>query len=263
MTNNEPSLPLPYAKGMQSSRLMQIAIVEDHASDREALQACIASSGQLAHLGLYASGEAFLKACGERRFDIAFLDIYLSGKDGLSTARDLRAASRWGKNCAIVFTTSSPEHALEAYGVDAMQYLLKPIDCERVDEILGRCLREIETAQVPTVPIKSRGTLINVPHDDIVLIEADNHNCKVHTIGGLIETGSSMRIDDFAHLLEGQQFLRCHRSYIVNLSHVAKMDGDFIMDDGTKAYIRRGDGPSCEKKWKKWLFTEAIEGLRQ
>ena len=82
---------------------------------------------------------------------------------------------------------------------------------------------------------------IDIPLDHIYYVEVRNHNCLVYTTNDVIETGSKMTIEDFIPLLPLPRFMRCHRSYIVNLSYVQSVGRDFVMKNGHMVYIHRGD----------------------
>ena len=108
---------------------MRVAIVDDNAADRDWLagqvEALLARRGLEGTVFPFSDGEGFLAAARRERFHLAFLDIYMDGRDGLSTAEELRS---FDLDCQLVFSTTSPDHALDGYRVRAVQYLLKPYD---------------------------------------------------------------------------------------------------------------------------------------
>jgi DNA-binding LytR/AlgR family response regulator len=102
--------------------------------------------------------------------------------------------------------------------------------------------------------------MTEILHDHIYYVEVYDHNCLVHTSGGIIETGASMTIEDFVPLLAPPRFLRCHQSYIVNLSYVESIGRDFTMKNGSTVQIRRGDLAKCRNymsELNKWRLLEA------
>ena len=107
------------------------------------------------------------------------------------------------------------------------------------------------------VTLNLRGVLFNIRLDDIIYIETKNHNCLLHTVMGVLETGTTTRMKDLTKILTPPRFLHSHRSYIVNLSHVDKIDRDFYMRGGGVAYIRNSDTTKCIKLYKEWLSLEA------
>ena len=122
---------------------MRIAIVDDIASERETLKKRI--TGQAVRLSLdaaildYTSGPDFLSDARKEHFDLVFLDIYMGNENGMDTANHLR---RFDSDCLLVFTTTSPDHALEGFRVRALHYLVKPYQeadlAALFDEIIKR-----------------------------------------------------------------------------------------------------------------------------
>ena len=235
---------------------MRIAICEDMDKDAEHLCSLIERSGVEAEVTRFESGGAFLASQPAGRFDIVFFDIYMDGMTGVEAARVLREAD---DNCGVVFTTTSEAHRPEAFEVDAEQYLVKPVDKGKLEKVLKKRLTAANRAR-KNCPVNAKGRQIDVPYDNIYYVEVRNHNCLVHTTTGVIETGTTMTIENFVPFLSPPRFMRCHESYIVNLSYVERVGRDFIMKNGGTAYIRRGDLPKCkkyERELDKWRLSEA------
>ena len=111
---------------------MRVAVVDDLRMDVENLRGMLdrrLPSGTF--IDLYASGEAFLAS--QSRYDLIFLDIVMEGMDGIETARQFRARDM---DCLIVFLTSSREYVWEAFPMHAFDYLVKPVEQERLDRVL-------------------------------------------------------------------------------------------------------------------------------
>lgn len=234
--------------------ILRVAICEDISHDAKRVAEYIQLSGFQVNISYFVSGESFVAANPAGKFDIVFFDIYLNSLDGIETARYLRG---YDEDCMIVFTTTSREYALEAFSVNAAQYLVKPVEQPDISKLVKRRVELISYKKVETVVLNLRGTNFEIPVDSIIYIEAKDHNCLVHTTSGVLETGSSMKMSDFKRLLVLPRFLHCHRSYIVNLSYVDLINRDFQMRGGGVAYIRRGDVAKCARAYKSWLLYEA------
>ena len=105
--------------------------------------------------------------------------------------------------------------------------------------------------------IISRGQIMEILPDDIRYIESIDHNCILHTEGGLIETGASMTLKTLAALLPSPQFMRCHNSYLVNLSHVASIGRTFTLKSGEEVQISRAGHLKCKEaayRFKGWAL---------
>ena len=235
---------------------LRIAICEDMDKDAEHLRSLIESSGIAAEITCFESGGAFLSSRPAGRFDLIFFDIYMGEVSGVEAARALREMD---EDCGLVFTTTSEEHRAEAFDVDAQQYLVKPVDRDRLDKTLRKRLSLLMQKR-NICPVNARGQRVEIHHDNIYYVEVYNHNCLVHTSSGVIDTGSTMTIEDFVPLLPPPRFMRCHQSYIVNLSYVESLERDYTMKNGDKVYITRGLLAKCKNYGDyldKWRLAEA------
>jgi len=235
---------------------LRIAICEDMDADAAHLHSLIETSGIAADVSRFESGEAFLASRPVGRFDLIFFDIYMDGMSGLEAARLLREVD---EDCGVVFTTTSEDHRPDAFDVGAEQYLVKPLDREKLDKLLKKRLA-LSRRISKTCQVNVKGQRVDIPLDHIYHVEVRNHNCLIHTISGVIETGSTMTIEDFIPLLPPPRFIRCHRSYIVNLSYVQSVGRDFVMKNGHMVYIRRSDLARCrqyEQELDRWRLAEA------
>lgn len=232
---------------------LTIAICEDLVDDAAALQACIEQSGYPTQTECFTGGEDFLAVFQKGRYHLIFLDIFMGGISGVETAIAIREKD---SRVVVVFTTTSKDFALESYRLNALKYLEKPAKAEDVKDALelARSLREKREAC--TVYVKQN--MMEVPLDTIYFIEVVDHACIIHLEDGTLKT--DMRMDDFASLLPAPRFMRCHRSYIVNLDYVADIDRDFTMKNGEKVYIRGKDIKKMTDEYKRYLIGKTREG---
>ena len=238
---------------------LRIAICEDEKRDVERLASLINESGVTSEVTSFESGEDFLAFRPAGRFDLVFFDINMSGLSGVEAARALREAD---DACAVVFTTSSPDHMPEAFDLGASQYLIKPLQYDKLEKVLKKCLDRKELSQ-KTCLVKTKSGRVNVPLDHIYYVEVIGHDCFAHTAGGVVET-DYMTMQDFECQLQPPRFLRCYKSYIVNLSYVEKIDREyrvFIMKNGHKVYIRRDDVAKCARELDRWRLAETRRDL--
>lgn len=232
---------------------LRVAVCEDSDQDASRLTAMIQKSGIPAVVTLFESGGAFLASLPVGRYDLVFFDIYMKGITGVEAARVLREADT---DCGVIFTTTSQQHMPEAFDVGAEQYLVKPVNSDKLAKALKKRAELTERLQ-KTCSVNVRGRLMEVPLDDILYVEVYNHNCLLHTLTGVVETKSGMSIDDFSQLLPAPRFVRCHKSYMVNMSYVREVKRDFIMQNGHTVYIRRGDVAKYAKELDRWRLYEA------
>ena len=233
---------------------LRIAVCEDLDKDALHLISLIEESGVEAEVTRFKSGGTFLAEQPAGKFDLVFMDIYMGNILGTETAKALREID---DRCGIVFTTTSEDFRSDAFDVGASQYLVKPVDAEKILKVLNRRLPK---RRINVLTLNVKGTPVDVPFDDIVYVEVKNHNCIIHLMDDNIDTGTTMTIENIQRLLPATRFLRCHKSFIVNLSYVVSVDRDFTMKNGDTVYIRRSDLPKC-KRWEreldKWRLDEA------
>lgn len=239
------------------SGILYIAVCEDIELDAQHLCSLIRECPGDMDITRYADGEAFLSDFTGGKYHLVFMDIYMGGMTGMEAARLLREKD---EECALVFTTSSTEHALEAFGVAAAQYLVKPVAPADVRSVLQKRRAALEREEEEVMRVNARGAWMDIPFKEIVYIEVRNHNCLIHTSGGVIETGTTMRLEDFNRLITRPNFLRCHRAFIVNFAFVDRVEQDFIMKNGDIVYIRQTDLKKCARAFKEYLLDLLDKG---
>ena len=190
-------------------------------------------------------------------FHVLVLDVFVPELNGVRCAEIVRERDL---NCEIVFTASAPDYALRSFDVRAAGYLLKPYSLGQVAETLDRCRRKLSD-RLRTLEVTSEREKINLPLCDIISIEIYGRTSIVHTRRRDILTNRSL------NSLEsdlGDPFLRCHRSYIVNMEYVNKLlDTEFVMIDGSEIPIAIDKKIGIKKHYFDWLFQRTWEnGLR-
>ena len=151
--------------------------------------------------------------------DVYLLDIYMPGVSGMSVATELRSA---GVRSPIIFLTSSTEHAVEAFGVDATHYLLKPYRKEQLFEAMNKAVERISThAGEQSIVLKIDGDYTNILLSDLLYCEADGNYQRLFLKNGK-EVYVRITASELYALLDSS-FHRCGRSYMINLNHLSKV----------------------------------------
>lgn len=184
--------------------------------------------------------------------DILFMDVYLQGKLGTETARELR---KMGQDCRIVFLTTSKEHALEAFQVDAVQYLVKPVSDKELFPVLDKVLADMDREQKHHLLLRVDSTIRRIALRDIVYFEAQKKNQCIFLKNGqrmLIR----MTMAKLHEMLSGyEEFTKVGISYIVNLEHIEGLNSqEMIMDNGEKIYLPRGSYKELREKYFNFYF---------
>ena len=167
---------------------------------------------------LFSDGDSLIDAHIKNPFDIILLDIVMPLMNGIDTAAQIRKND---KSVTLVFLTSSPEFAIESYSVHANGYLLKPIDKEK----LYACLDEMYTdirEDTKHILIKDANSIHRIELRSIEYAEAQGKHV-VFTLSNGERIKSSEPFYAYADKLTLQDgFLKCHRSYIVNIFRISK-----------------------------------------
>lgn len=191
------------------------------------------------------------------RWDIAFLDIYMPQLSGVEVARWLKERD---PACALIFSTTSVEHGPTGYDLGVSDYLVKPIAQEDVDSALEWVCR-VRARDLRTLSVQTNWEKREIRLRDIRYIEIQGKVACIHTAGEDISTRRGM--DDLAaELGADKRFFRCHRSYLVNLNYVTRIENrDFVMDGGERLPI--GINNLTAAKWALVESNLALSWERQ
>lgn len=201
--------------------MIRALLVDDEAPARSELRYLLAEHRDVRVVGEAASGAEALELVRELDYDVLFLDVEMPGATGLETAPHVHERS---DPPAIVFVTAHERYAVDAFAVEAFDYLLKPVDPDRLARVVER-LRErtaenvLPPERVPVVGA-SGGTELVDPAE-IHYVQADGDYSRVHTYDRSYLCTSPL--GELEERLAGARFARVHRSYLVNLAKVASV----------------------------------------
>lgn len=208
---------------------------------------------------VYISGEELLAS--DIMPDILLMDIKLPGQNGIKIAEELR---REGKQSQIMFITSYREYVFRAFDVEAVHYILKPVDVKKLFSALHKAVKRAECEKNDrygkrgsdrSVLLTSGGTASRVRVCDIVYCEVFDHQVLIHTRKETIQISGTL--DALQKELD-DNFFRCHRSYLINMDFVTdKEEGAAVMEGGEKVMISRRK----RKEFMKRLLKSCREGV--
>lgn len=235
---------------------MRIAIVEDNRSDRKHLLKLL--NLQLNRLSWHVSvsefdsGGAFLSEAQRKRFDLVFLDIYMENENGIDTAEKLR---RMDRDCLLVFTTASRDHALDGFRVRALHYLVKPCSKEELTVLFDEIGKRLPV-QDPYMEIKTTDGMTRLRLCEILYAEHYRHQIHIYTADGRrLITRRTFR--EFSGTLTDERFFLCSRGVIVNLEHTLDFDGaDFILKNGQRLPVSRSLSKAARLAFGDFLFRK-------
>jgi len=228
-----------YLRLNAGSDFVRIAVCDDMKQDLTALCDYIADylnrMGYIGEVSAFETAEALLDDLSGGFFDLYFLDIYMPGMSGIDVARKIREMDR---DCKLIFITTSADHAMDGYGVQASGYVVKPFDKDRMDKALYTCNELFErAARMIRVPVGKEGH-VDVPLTKIRYAETSGRGSRLHLVGSTMET--RLKLEEVRELLGGDPFLRCHGSFIVNMNYIDEvMAEDFLMEGGGRVPIRK------------------------
>lgn len=200
---------------------MTIYICDDSRSDllrlHHHLQEYLSHLDQAITVEAFLSGEQLLRRYEEavEKPSLIFLDIYMDDPDGMRVAHMLRGRHYKG---GLIFTTSSMEHAMDSYNVDALYYLQKPYDHEDFMNAIRRCSSIFEnTSKLYRVNVQ--GKELQIPLRDILYFEAGRHVTLIHTLTDTISVTKVLSgiCEDFE---QNPEFIKVGRSYLINRLYV-------------------------------------------
>lgn len=237
---------------------MNIAICEDNAADTKIicgyLQEHFNKNGFIGDIHTFTSGEAMLAAFSSGvLFDAVFLDIYMGGMSGIETAKKMRETD---PGFALIYITASDDYARQAYSLRACAYVSKPIHEEEMDIAFAQC-REIFLKSARFIEVLSERQTIRIPLVNILYVEVFNRDAVFHLTAGIVKT--SLPLDEAERKL-GSPFLRCHRSYLINMNFVDRLcEQDILMKNGDSIPMRRRGRSEIRGTYGDFLTTRLFE----
>jgi two-component system, LytTR family, response regulator len=241
--------------------MIRVLIVDDEAPARDKLRRWLGDQPDIALVGESADGLAAAAAILELKPEVVFLDIQMPGMSGLEVAAQLEPAGA----PLLVFVTAFDEHAIKAFDLNAVDYLLKPYDRDRLLKTLAR-IRERHGAAPVTAAIHTAraqtgaSDRLLVPHgEDLQLIdaaaihwlEADDNYVHVHT--GQARYILRRTLADLLIQLGEQRFVRIHKSAAVNLAEIQTLSPLFKGDHEVR--LRSGAVLRLSRRYKDNLFS--------
>lgn len=213
-----------------SERRLDVAVVDDEAPARDELAFLLRQQPGVGRVAQAADADGCLELLAHGAFDAVFLDVRMPRLDGLALARVIGQTAR---PPLVVFVTAYEVHAVEAFGLAAVDYLMKPVRPERLGVTIARLLRARGTAAPQPsathledrIAVIERGQIRLLPVAEIRVAVADGEGAAVHTADGRYHVRQTLH--ELEARLERHGFLRVHRGHLVNLNHVSSIETFF------------------------------------
>ena len=235
--------------------MSKLIIIDDEPLARSIVKEYLQKHPQLEIVAECGDGFEGVKAIQQHQPDLIFLDIQMPKINGFEMLELIEQPPN------VIFTTAFDEFAIKAFEAHAIDYLLKPFNQERFDKAVlkwqeqqqnslpGKTVELLETAsqspsQSQRIVVKNGSKIKIIPVHDIFYLEAADDYVKIHTQEGYFLKNKTM--SHFEQVLDGQQFVRSHRSYIVNVQQITRIDPYekdnhvAILRSGPKVPVSRG-----------------------
>lgn len=234
---------------------MYLAVCDDKKEELDATLSLLdiwqAKHNVSLHYQAFQSAVELLEVAQQERFTLYLLDVMMPGMDGLECAREIR---RFDDVAELVFLSTSPGFAYESYGVRALNYLLKPVEQEKLFALLDQLfLREQKPLEALT--LKTGTTIVRVPYAHISYVEVIGKHLYFHLIDGDVREVTGTLKDYEALLLPRPEFMRVHRSYIVNMLQVEELSSSGLKTfQGNSLPVSRLAYPQLQQDYMALLF---------
>lgn len=236
---------------------IQVVIADDEPLAREALRVYLSGNKAFELVAESKNGQEALTHIHQYQPDLVLLDIEMPEMNGLDVVRKLESS-----NSYVVFITAFEQYAIKAFEENAIDYILKPFDKDRFEKMLERVLdlkrkenlfwkagqaeavKNLNEAQkdqyLKKVTTKQKGLIQFIPVESIVSIESQGAFSKLHVASNF--QISNLSIKQLETLLDPKQFIRIHKSHIVNLDHIQSMEsyfhGEYILHMSNQQNIK-------------------------
>ena len=187
------------------------------------------------------------------RFDILFLDVLMPGVNGIETAQEIR---EYDSAMKIIFLTSSAEYAVESYTVNAYFYQLKPIWPESFYRLMDSVLKECAQEQRRSLILRCKSGITQISLDRLMYCEVQGRTLVFHMQNGeQLESVGSM--DDLSgQLAKYNNFLRAHRSYLVNMEYIKTISKAILMVNQDEIPVPHGKCSEIKNQYLEYAFSK-------
>lgn len=215
---------------------MKIAICDD--DKRELLQirqlvdeflSCDFAESKIEVHNFESSLELIKQLESGKYFDIFILDVVMPGINGMDLAADIKIVDQVAK---IIFLTSSPEFAVESYSVGAFNYLLKPVQKDKLFSVLRKAISDIYSELKKYIIVKTQIGMFKILMHELIYVEVMGRTTFFHQINGVVIESISTISKVEPALLTDKRFIKPHRSYIVNLDYIKNLSQEGITTTG-------------------------------
>lgn len=239
--------------------MLNVAIVDDEAAERQKLRKCldeVARQNQVEFwVDEFSSADAFLVRYGQG-YDLVFMDIeFPHGQSGMEAARALR---RMDSAVVLIFVTNIAQMAVEGYEVDALDFIVKPVDPYAFRLKMTRALSRVARSASDRITVRQDGELHSLQVHLIRYVTVDGHYVVYHSREG--DFSEYLTLSAAEKKLNSLLFCRCDRGCLVNLRYVSAIKKDVCVVDGQELVVARTQRAQFLKAYAEFLGGTRQEG---
>ncbi len=230
---------------------MRIAVCDDCMEDALSLKKILGSH----EVSVYSDADSLLADIENRRmqYDLYLLDIFMEeSMNGIELAGRLRKVQ---EEAAICFISTSDGFYREAYDLYAVQYLIKPVQEEKLKKLLQKVQKRIDYDSEKKLVYSWWGKSGVISYGKICYISSRGHTLSIYCTDGKIQE-SKGKLSDLESQVCGDTFMRCHQSFIVNMYHVEGLSGMSLTVAGKQIPVSRRYYDAVRKRYREILFEE-------
>lgn len=238
-------------------RTLKCIIVDDEPLALDLLESYVKKTPFLELVERFVSPYQAMQYLTENQVDLVFLDIQMPGITGIELSKVIQSGPK------VIFTTAYSQYALEGFKVDAIDYLVKPFNYQEFLKAANKALtwfglvnkQSEETSDDNAIFVKSEYKLVKIEYDKIIYIEGLKDYVKIYLIDHPKPILTLMTLKSLEERLPSNQFMRVHRSYIVNLTKISTIERSRIVFGSV--YIPIADG--YKEKFQGFLDKRFLE----
>ena len=207
--------------------MIHIALVEDDAAYRsqflDYLKQYEKESGKQFRISVFSDGDEILEGY-KADYDLILMDIVMRFTDGMTAAEEIR---RLDREVVIIFITNMPQFVMKGYAVDALDYVLKPVNYFAFSQRIDRAISRMSQRRQRFISVPVRGGVQKLNVSDILYVEIRDHDLLFHTAtDSILSRGTLAEMEE---KLGRMQFFRCNKCYLINLAHVDGVIGSDVL----------------------------------
>lgn len=217
--------------------MIRLAIVEDDANYQQELLGYLhryeKEYREQFQLSVFSDGLDIIEA-NLAAIDIILMDIQMRNMDGMKAAERIRMSD---KNVIIIFITNLAQYALQGYKVEALDYVLKPVQYFAFSQTLQKAVKKAGESKAFYIPIMQDNTMVRLNADSITYIESQDHKVTFHTMERTFAARETLK--NLEQKLAERPFARCNNCYLVNLAYVEAVKENCVTVAGELLQISR------------------------